>query len=80
MNAESKGLTDSTLLRVNSVSKDSKQEGVFLEAKLRDTDYIGTLEDGKLYILLSNTSKEHSLYVIERMATMGVEIEVVEEM
>jgi len=80
MNAESKGLTDSTLLRVKSGSNDPKQAGMFLEAKLRDTDYIGTLEDGKLYILLSNTSKEHSLHVIDRMANMGVDIEVMEEM
>ena len=80
MNAESKGLTDSTLLRVKSASNNPKQAGMFLEAKLRDTDYIGTLEDGKLYILLSNTSKEHSLHVIERMANMGVDIEVMEEM
>lgn len=80
MSAESKGLTDSTLLRVNSASNDTKQNGLFLEAKLRDTDYIGTLEDGKLYILLSNTSKEHSLHVIERMAILGVDIEIVEEM
>lgn len=80
MSAENKGLTDSTLLRVNSASNDTKQNGVFLEAKLRDTDYIGTLEDGKLYILLSNTSKEHSLHVIERMAILGVDIEIVEEM
>ncbi len=80
MSAESKGLTDSTLLRVKTTSGDARQEGVFLEARLRDTDYIGTLEDGKLYILLSNTSKEHSSHVIERMAKVGIDIEVVEEM
>ncbi len=79
MNAEAKGLTDSTLLRVTSNSTNYKQAGTFLGAKLRDSDYIGTLEDGNLYVLLSNTSKEHSLSVIERMAKMGMNIEVVED-
>lgn len=80
MTAEAKGLTDSTLLRVVDDTKNHLQTGLFLDAKLRDTDYIGTLEDGKMYILLSNTNKEHSLNVIERIAGMGMRIEVVEEM
>lgn len=80
MTAEAKGLTDSTLLRVMNKTGNSLQAGQFLDAQLRESDYIGTLEDGELYILLSNTSKEHSLNVINRMAQLGINIEVVEEM
>ena len=80
MTAEAKGLTDSTLLRVVDEETNHLEAGQFLDAQLRESDYIGTLEDGALYMLLSNTSKEHSLNVINRMAKMGINVEVVEEM
>lgn len=80
MNAESKGLTDSTLLRVVTEKDKYIMVGTMLDEKLRDTDYIGTLEDGGLYVLLSNTSREHSLNVINRIAEHGFVAEIVEEM
>ncbi len=80
MNAESRGLTDSTLLRVVTEKDKYIVVGTMLDEKLRDTDYIGTLEDGGLYVLLSNTSKEHSLNVINRIAEHGFVAEIVEEM
>jgi hypothetical protein len=38
---------------------------------LRNSDYLGRLPDGGLYILLSNTSDENAGYVINRIKGEG---------
>lgn len=38
-----------------------------LTSKIRNTDYIGVLEDGKMYILLTNTTIEDAAFVMERI-------------
>lgn len=80
MNAESKGLTDSTLLKVVTENGQPVQLGTMLGTNLRDSDYLGTLEDGALYVLLSNTNKAQAQNMIQRMGELGFVFEIVEEM
>ena len=80
MHAENKGLTDSTLIRIKVAPEDYVRVASLLDEKLRDSDHIGTLEDGSLNVLLSNTNKNDTLFVIKRIAELGVEAEIVEEM
>lgn len=80
MKAEAKGLTDSTLLKVVMGDKSNVQIGTLLVENLRESDYIGTLEDGGLYVLLSNTGKEQAQKMIQRMSELGFVFEIVEEM
>lgn len=44
---------------------------------LRQTDYLGTMKDGKLYVLLVNTEKEEAAIVMERFLEAGYESEIV---
>lgn len=80
MKAEGRGLTDSTLLKVDTGDKSYVQMGTLLVENLRESDYIGTLEDGGLYVLLSNTGKEQAQRMIQRMGELGFMFEIVEEM
>ena len=56
-----------------------RETGKLLMTKLRQTDYIGTLADGCLYALLSNTSHDDAQYVIKRFAEVGHKSYIVEE-
>lgn len=80
MTAENKGLTDSTLLRVLASKEEYPQISVLLDARLRDSDYFGTMEDGVLHVLLSNTNREGSAYVMQRLAEYEIKSEIVEGM
>lgn len=71
MNAQSKGLTECTLLRVDAGEKDYKDVSNQLMDKLRQTDYMGTLEDGNLYTLLANSNDNDAQFVIKRFGDMG---------
>ncbi len=42
-----------------------------LRGMLRDTDYLGQLEDGELYILLSNTGAAQAGGIIDRIGRLG---------
>ena len=44
-----------------------------MEKHIRQTDYMGVLGDGKLYILFSNTDREHAGRVIDRFKSSGYE-------
>lgn len=78
MKAESRGLTECTVLKVDADPASYVEAGKMLSAKLRQTDYIGTLNDGGLYALLSNTSNEDAGYVIRRFADAGFSSKIVE--
>ncbi len=80
MTAENKGLTDSTLIRVLEPKEEYPQVSVLLDARLRDSDYFGTMEDGVLYALLSNTNRADTGFVMQRLLEYGVKTEIVEEM
>jgi len=68
------------LLRVLAPKEEYPQIRVLLDARLRDSDYFGTMEDGVLHVLLSNTNREGSAYVMQRLAEYEIKSEIVEGM
>lgn len=79
LTAKGRGLTECTVLRVETDSRAYVEAGKKLTEKLRQTDYIGTLSDGGLYVLLANTSNEDAQYVIARFAEAGYISYIVED-
>lgn len=77
--ASEKGLTECVVLRVLPQNETAGETGQRLAQKLRQTDYVGILSDGQLYVLLSNTNSETARFVVERFRESGFETEVVEE-
>lgn len=79
MAAEQKGLTECALLQVETETRYYKRMGRLLISRLRQSDYIGTLEDGGLYILLANTNETEAEYVTKRFLEQGLECHIVGE-
>ncbi len=79
LTAQSKGLTECTVLKVKAEPEKYKEAGKLLMGKLRQTDYIGTLSDGGLYALLSNTNMQDAQFVIKRFAEIGYESHIVKD-
>lgn len=73
--ARDKGLTECTLLEIMTEENSTAYEraAFVLGKNIRQTDYIGTLKDGGLYVLLSNTDEKHAGEVIARFGTAGYE-------
>ena len=80
LKAQDKGLTECTVLKIEADQATYLEAGKLLAGKLRQTDYIGTLEDGGLYTLLPNTAREDAHFVINRFADIGYNSIVMEEM
>ncbi len=77
--AERRGLTECTLLKVLVEPERYLEVGKLLSSKVRPTDYVGTLGDGHMYTLLSNTMVSDAQFVIRRFQEMGYETEVMED-
>lgn len=71
LKARTKKLTECTLLEIKVRPDSYKRAGKLLSARLRQTDYLGTLKDGRLYALLANTNETDAGYVIQRFAELG---------
>ncbi len=71
--ARDKGLTECTLLEISAKDGNCWKAASALEKHIRQTDYMGVLGDGTLYILLSNTDREHAGRVIDRFKSSGYE-------
>lgn len=69
--AKANGLTECALLEITA--DDRRQASETLSKNIRQTDYMGVLEDGRFYILLSNTDEENAKGVIERFRNAGYE-------
>lgn len=79
LNAQKKGLTECTLLRIYVTEQDLCAAGERIVKLLRQSDYLGELEDGNLYVLLSNTPPRSVHVVIERFAASGFEADIGED-
>lgn len=75
--AKKKGLTECTLLRIEAEPGTYEQVGSVLMDNLRQTDYLGTMNNGKLYVLLVNTVKEEAAIVMERFSQAGYQSKIV---
>lgn len=73
MDARNRDLTECVLLEVMTGRENFAKADRDLEKFMRQTDYKGLLEDGKLYVLLANTNEEKSEGVMERFRAAGYE-------
>lgn len=80
MGAKSKGLTECTFLCINCRDSGIEQTGKILSKKLRQSDFLGQLQDGKLYALLANTNEQDAQLVMARFSESGYESEIKEEL
>lgn len=71
--AKGKGLTECALLEVQTGDYSCEQAATVLGDNIRSSDYMGVLEDGKLYVLLSNTDAKNAEMVRDRFARSGYE-------
>lgn len=69
--AKTNGLTECALLEITTADIGRAAEA--LGRNMRQTDYMGVLDDGKFYILLSNTDEKNAEGVIERFRNSGYE-------
>lgn len=74
---ESQGVLEYTLLAVDSTVEENPNLYAALVAVTRGTDYIGMNKDGKLYVLLTNSSVRDSEGVAERFKNRGVNVSLV---
>lgn len=80
LKARDKELTECTLLWVETGERETLAAAKLLAEKLRQTDYLGILQDGRVYVLLANTNREDAQYVIGRFAGLGFGSRIVEEL
>lgn len=79
MKAREKGLVECCVVMVDVDDETFKESGNILMGLLRSTDYIGTQEDGELYVLLANTRKEDAELILDRFRKAGFKCHIVEE-
>ncbi len=75
--AQARGLTDCTVLKY--AGEDAIARSGEIGAHLRQSDYLGSLGDGGLYILLPNADANDAQFAIRRLAANGFEVSIVEE-
>lgn len=75
--ARTRGLTDCTVLRYAGENAIAQAEKI--RKYLRQSDYLGSMEDGNLYILLPNANSDDAQFAINRLAANGFDVTVVEE-
>ena len=79
MDAERKDLAECVFLKI-CVSPDQFREiDENMTKRLRDSDYMGIMPDGNLYVLLANTTKDNAGFVQERFEQNGYNTEVMEK-
>ena len=59
--------------------EDQKETALLIAGSLRQSDYVGTMPDGGLYVLLSNTNRENAQFVIKRFEELGLRLCIAEE-
>ena len=81
-NAAKQNLTQFTVLRIDGDGSDavSVETGNRAAACLRPDDYLGFDADGKLYVLLPNTSLKNAAVALSRLQSSGVNASVAERM
>lgn len=78
--AREKGLTEYVLLEVLAEGEDYEDVARTLGGAIRQTDYLGIFEGGKLCVLLSNTGSENMGGIMERFKSAGYDSRVEEGM
>lgn len=78
LEAKNRGLTDCTMLRIQSTLEDKEEQAAFLQKTLRQSDYLGE-QDGILYVLLANTGEDMAQVVRDRLETKGIQSTIVKK-
>lgn len=71
LKAKAKGLAECSILQIEVSDRKYEEAAKVLRGKLRQTDYMGELKDGGLYVLLSNTDSKAAQFVINKFAEVG---------
>ena len=79
LGARDQGLTECALLKVPVPDKNCVAAASALSGSTRQSDYMGSVRDGVLYVLLSNTSSENAGIIQERFLAAGYESSLIEE-
>src|SRR5690606_2528635 len=67
-----------TLIRING-EKYTAEKMKMIGSAIRETDYLGFIEEGKLNIILSNTEPREASPVLDRLKGNNIEANIVEE-
>ncbi len=71
--AREKGLTEYVLLEILAEGENYEKVAGTLGSSIRQSDYMGILNGGRLYVLLSNTNRENAGGIMERFRSAGYE-------
>ena len=77
LHAQQKGLTDCSLIQITPKAEGIAHASRALEKLFRNSDYLGSINDGFLYVLLANTSPKDAGYVTQRIAEAGYDYRLV---
>lgn len=76
--AEARGLNECTVLKIATGDMKMSDAILAVQSGLRQNDYFGSLDDGNIYALLSNTDVEAAGYVVNRFTDKGLGCEIAE--
>lgn len=79
MNAREKQLTECALIQITSTDLSREEIGQKLVKLMRQSDYVGVFEDGRIYALLANTNAKDAQFVENRFREVGLQCEIQEE-
>ncbi len=74
--AREKSLTEYVLLEILAEGENYEKVAGTLGSSIRQSDYMGILNGGRLYVLLSNTNRENAGGIMERFRSAGYECRV----
>lgn len=80
INARNKGLAYCTIIRVILPDKDMVKASEALSKMVRNSDYMGSNNDGNAYLLLANTNAHDATYVEKRLSDAGYEYQIIEKL
>lgn len=75
--AQEKGLTQVTLVRISKEGRDLSSLSAVLGETVRATDYQGLFSDGELYLLLTNTDEAGAEAALTRIRKKGIDAQAV---
>lgn len=78
--AKKRNLTECTLLQIKALPEEYEAAGEVLMKNLRQSDYLGAMTDGRLYVLLANTVRNEAEIVVNRFKAAGYESRIVEKL
>ena len=79
LNASEKQLTECTLIEVELGEVSLEEAGKRLGAQMRQSDFLGELQEGTVYALLANTRPKDAAIVLQRFRDGGFNCRITEE-